>query len=106
MQAAIGVFRDQGISQIPIIDNERVVGGIQEVTLARLLHEGVDPRTVKLRDIMARALPEVAANISVDEVYRLLLSGNTGVMVRKEGRIAGIITRIDLVNFWDTPAAK
>lgn len=106
MQDAIRVFREMAISQIPIIEDNRVVGGVQEVTLARLLHEGRDPRTVKLREIMARPLPEVVEHISVDEVYRLLLSGNTGVMVRRGGKLAGIITRIDLVNFWDAPAMK
>jgi cystathionine beta-synthase len=106
MQDAINLCRDRAISQIPILEQERVVGGIQEVTLARLLHEGNDPDRVKLRLIMARPLPEVEANISVDEVYRLLLSGNTGVVVRRNGRIGGIITRIDLVNFWDAPKIR
>jgi cystathionine beta-synthase len=106
MHIAINMLRDKSISQVPIIENDRVVGGLQEVTLARLMHEGRDPRTVKLREIMARALPEVSDQTSVDEVYRLLLSGNTGVIVRKDGKIAGIITRIDLVNFWDAPTSK
>lgn len=106
VQDAINLCRDKAISQIPILEADRVVGGVQEVTLARLLHEGVDPRTIKLREIMARPLPEVDEHISVDEVYRRLLSGNTGVMVRRNGKIGGIITRIDLVNFWDAPAMK
>ena len=59
-----------------------------------------------LRPLMARPLPEVDAGTSIDEVYRILLSGNTGVMVRRGGKIAGIITRIDLVNFWDAPARR
>lgn len=106
LDEAITVLRDREVSQIPIIEDDRVVGGIQEVTLARLMHEGRDPRQVKLRQIMARALPEVDEQISVDEVYRLLLSGNTGVLVRRAGKLSGIITRIDLVNFWDKPRAK
>jgi cystathionine beta-synthase len=106
MQVAINMLRDKGISQVPIIEQDRVVGGLQEVTLARLMHEGRDPRTVKLREIMARPLPETGDQTSVDEVYRLLLSGNTGVIIRKAGKIAGIITRIDLVNFWDAPSSK
>lgn len=106
MQRAIELFRERGISQIPIIESGRVVGGLQEVTLARLLHEGQRPENVMLRDVMVRPLPEVDENISVDEIYRLLLSGNTGVLVRRHGRVAGIITRIDLVNFWDMPKKK
>lgn len=103
---AIKLLREQAISQIPIIENEHVIGGVQEVTLARLMHERQEPRKIKLREIMARALPELDATISVDEVYRILLSGNTGVVIRRSGKIAGIITRIDLVNFWDSPPRK
>ncbi len=106
MQDAIDACRDKGISQVPIVEGEHSVGAIQEVTLARLLHERHQPRAVKLSDIMARALPEVDDTISVDEIYRRLLSGNSGVLVRRGGHIAGIITRIDLVNFWDTPRAQ
>lgn len=102
MQDAIDLCRQEAISQIPILESGRSVGSIQEVTLARLLHDGHDPRGVKLRDIMARPLPEVEDSIKVDEIYRLLLSGNTGVLVRRGGRIVTIVTRIDLVNFWDS----
>ena len=101
---AISLLRDRGVSQVPILDGGRSVGSIQEVTLARMLHEGQDPRKIALRKVMARPLPEADASISLDEIYRLLLAGNTGVLVRHEGRIAGIITRIDLVNFWGSPA--
>jgi cystathionine beta-synthase len=105
-QAAIDLLRQHAISQVPIVEAGKIVGGIQEVTLARLLHEGQSPRDVKLRAIMARPLPEVDPGTSVDEVYRVLLSGNTGVIVRNKDKGFGIITRIDLVNFWDTPARR
>ena len=101
MQDAIQLFRKEGISQCPIIDGDRVVGGVQEVTLARLMHEGHNPAAVPLRDIMARPLPEVTANTTLDEIYRILMSGYTGVIARRDGRIGGIVTRIDLVNYWD-----
>ncbi len=106
MQDAIELCRDAAISQVPILDAGRVVGGIQEITLARLMHEGHDPRRVMLRDIMARPLPEADEGTTVDELYRLLLSGNTGVIIRRAGKICGIITRIDLVNFWDRAASQ
>ncbi|MDA7977893.1 MAG: cystathionine beta-synthase [Pirellulales bacterium] len=101
VQDAIDMCRDKSISQIPIVEGGQVVGGIQEVALARQLHGGTDPRIVKLRDIQARPLPEVDALTSVDEVYRHLMAGSTGVLVRQAGEIVGIVTRIDLVNFWN-----
>ena len=67
--------------------------------LARLLHDNRDRRALKLREVMARPLPEADEHMSLDEVYHLLMSGSTGVLVRRAGKIAGILTRIDLVEF-------
>ena len=106
VQDAVALCRVQAISQIPNNEGDRSVGSIQEVTLARLLHDGPAPEDVKLRGVMARPLLEVDATIALDEVYRLLMAGHTGVLVRRGGRIAGIITRIDLVEYWDRPPAS
>jgi cystathionine beta-synthase len=98
---AATLLREHGVSQIPILEDGRAVGGIQDVTLARLLHDDNGQRTRPLREVMARPLPEIDAETSLDEVYRLLMSGNSGALVRRRGEIAGIITRIDLVEYWD-----
>jgi cystathionine beta-synthase len=100
---AISLLRQYGISQLPVIEGSEVVGCIRELTLARLLHSGTDPRQVPIREIMARPMPVVEENVSIDEVYRLLSSGHSGVVVRSGADILGVVTRIDLVNFWDAP---
>ncbi len=103
-ESAIQLLRRHGISQIPVIEDGTVVGGLREITLARLLHARRDPRQVNVREIMARPLPQVDEGMDVDEVYRQLLSGSSGVIVTRGGKVAGILTRIDLVEFWDTLA--
>ena len=45
-------------------------------------------------------------SVHLDEVYRLLLSGNTGVLVTHEGKVLDIITRIDLVQYYKTQRGK
>ena len=100
-ETAIKRLREHGISQLPVIDNGKLVGGIREITVARLLHDQRDPNRVLVRDVMARPLPQVDPHTDVNEVYRLLLSGHSGVVVTREGKIEGIVTRIDLVNFWE-----
>ena len=42
----------------------------------------------------------------LDEAYRLLLSGNTGVLVVADGKVVDIVTRIDLVRYWDETRRK
>ena len=101
---AIKLLQEHGISQVPVVEDGKVVGGLRELTLARLLHSGTDPRQVPIREIMARPLPTIDEHTDLDEVYRILSSGSSGVVVvRSNGEIAGIITRIDLVAFWDAP---
>src|SRR5262249_27244586 len=69
---AVVQLQVNGISQLPVLRDGRSVGSIQEVTLARLLHDGIDPATVRVGDVMARPLPQVDSRVHLDEAYRLL----------------------------------
>ena len=104
--AAVRLLRNHGISQLPVVENGKVVGCIRELTIARLLHQRTDPKQVPVREIMARPMVKVDENVDLDEVYRLLSAGNSGVLVLRNSKIAGIITRIDLINFWDDPSGE
>jgi cystathionine beta-synthase len=98
---AVRLCAAHGVSQLPVLENGHSVGSMVEITLARLFHEARDPRAVRIREVMARPLPEVAASTSLDEVYRLLLAGTTAVLVRGAAGAWGLIARIDLVEFWN-----
>lgn len=98
---AIEILRSAGISQLPVMDHGKPVGSVQEITAARLLHDLSDPKTVPVGEIMARPLPQVALATHLDEVYRLLMAGHSGVMVEHNGGIVGIVTRIDLIEYWN-----
>jgi len=101
-ETAIQRLREHDVSQMPVIDDGRLVGSIREITVARLLHDRRDPNEVPVREVMARPLPRVEFGTDVNEVYRLLMSGHSGVMVMHGRAIEGIVTRIDLVGFWET----
>lgn len=100
-EQAIHLLEATGISQLPVMDGGRPVGSVQEVTLARLLHDGKDPTQVAISEVMARPLPVVDVHTHLDEAYRLLLAGYTGVLATADGRVTDIITRIDLIHYWD-----
>lgn len=101
---AIAIMEHAGISQVPVLRDQRSVGSVQEVTLARVLRDGRDPLSVVVGEIMARPLPQLDESAHLDEAYRLLLSGNTGVLVAREEMVIDIVTRIDLVRFWSSLA--
>ncbi len=104
---AIALLQSAGYSQIPVLSPEgKTVGCIQEVTLARFLHDHRDPAKSTVGEVMARPLPVLETTVHLDEAYRLLLAGNTGVLATVDGKIVDIITRIDLVQYWDSARAK
>jgi cystathionine beta-synthase len=99
--SAIELMQNAGISQLPVLQDGKPVGSIQEVTLARVLHDHTDPGQVSVSEIMAKPLPQLDVAVHLDEAYRLLMSGNTGVLAVSEGRVVDIITRIDLIQYWN-----
>ncbi|UCC30445.1 MAG: pyridoxal-phosphate dependent enzyme [Phycisphaerales bacterium] len=100
---AIVLLRRHDISQLPVVEEGKVVGCVRELTLARLLHSRSDPRQIPVGETMAKPMPTVDEHVDLDEVYRLLLSADSAVIVLRAGKIAGIVTRIDLVSFWHEP---
>jgi cystathionine beta-synthase len=103
VRSAVEIMQATGISQLPVLRDGVSVGSIQEVTLARILHDRGDPETVKVEEVMARPLPLLDVDTHLDEAYRLLLAGNTGVLAVSDGVVLDIITRIDLVQYWNRP---
>src|SRR5437868_1026401 len=103
---AIELMEATGISQLPVMDGGRPVGSVQEVTLARVLHDDRDPSLIAIGEVMARPLPVMDVHTHLDEAYRLLLAGYTGVLATQDGKVTDIVTRIDLIHYWDQTRAK
>ncbi len=103
---AIEALQSAGISQLPVLQGGKPVGSIQEVTLARVLHDNSDPNQVTVGEIMAQPLPQLNVTTHLDEAYRLLLAGNTGVLAVENAKVVDIITRIDLVQYWNQVRKK
>ncbi len=101
LSEVIRLLQTSGISQLPVLDGGKSVGSIQEVTLARILHDHSNPDDVTVGDVMVRPLPQLETTVHLDEAYRLLLAGNTGVLASHDGQVVDIVTRIDLVHYWN-----
>src|SRR5207244_10404664 len=60
---AIEMLQAVGISQLPVLENSKPVGSVQEVTLARVLHDNRDPSQIAVGEIMAKPLPQLDVSI-------------------------------------------
>ena len=97
---AISLIQEFNISQLPVIDGESIVGSLTEASLMHILHDGIESGERDIASVMGKPLPSLDENTDISEAYRVLLSGVTGIVVKRENAPAGLITRTDLMNFW------
>lgn len=83
-----------GISQLPVVDGNRVVGIVTEEGIVRNLSPNIADEPVE--KIMEPPLPTVSEDTDISAI-RPLLELHPGVLVTKKGELVGIITRSDLL---------
>jgi predicted transcriptional regulator len=88
------VMMRHAISQMPVINGNKVIGTITEETIIRNLRSNLAEE--KAKNVMDSALPMVQEETGVDTI-RPMLEKNQGVLVARGREILGIITRSDLL---------
>lgn len=98
---AVNLMKEHGISQLPIMKDDRVVGSVQELTLINRLSRSRNPDRLfssSVYNIMDTPFATVESDIDIDVVVNLLQKGNPAVLVMDMRRIVGIITKIDVLS--------
>jgi predicted transcriptional regulator len=88
------IMMRHAISQMPVIDGHRVVGTITEESIIRKLGSNIAGE--KVENVMDPPLPMVSEETSIN-VIRPLLERRQGVLVMRNGKVVGIITRSDFL---------
>jgi len=102
---AIELMQRYGISQIPVVRHEPaesladIVGSIRERGLLERLFLNESAMTDEVAGAMERPLPAVEIGDTVDTVFADLTGGSPAVVVSREGRPAGVLTRADLLEY-------
>ena len=82
------------ISQMPVLDGNRVVGTITEESIIKNLSANIARE--KVRKVMGPPLPTIAEETTTDAIHPLL-ERHPGLLVTKGKELVGIITRSDLL---------
>jgi len=101
---AIDTLQRFGISQMPVSERpddaiEGIVGSISERSLLERAYH--DPSIVErtVGEVMERPLPTIATSAALDEAFQLLSDGAPALVAVSEGRPAGIVSKLDLLEF-------
>lgn len=101
LSRAVDLMHQYNISQLPVIDESTVVGSLDDASLMKLLHDGIDFTQQQISAVMGKPMPTLDAETDVAEAYRVLLSGATGIIVTRDLVPVGVITRADLITHWE-----
>lgn len=93
---ALQVMSVNGITQLPVIENEKSVGAVRENGLLGKLIENKDLMTSPVSAVMEDPFPVVEVDSPFDEM-RGLLKKSPAILVKDFNRITSIITRSDLL---------
>jgi len=95
----VEIMKSHGYSQLPVFEEKQSVGSISEKTILRQILAGKDLAqisSIPTRDIMEEAFPQVSEDAPLTLISSLL-QVYSAVLISKKGKIAGIITKADLL---------
>jgi cystathionine beta-synthase len=97
VRQALTLMNTRGVSQIPVLENGQSVGGLIEGTLMTraLAQPALLDRPVS--EVMDPPFPEVEATTPTDRVGAMLTRENPAALVRREGKLVGIVSRYDVL---------
>jgi cystathionine beta-synthase len=102
---AIDQLQQFGISQLPVSeapDGDALSGIVGSVSEKGLLDRAYrNPEIVErtVGEVMDRPLPTLEQGASLDDAFRLLSDGASALLVVNEDRPAGVVTKLDLLEF-------
>jgi predicted transcriptional regulator len=84
-----------GFSQLPVVDDGRVIGSVSETALLRALGEP-SGRKSRVRDVLETSYPVVDETFPAD-LLPPILGRYPAVLVAHRGELSGIVTKADLI---------
>src|SRR6059036_1947592 len=99
VREAADMMRQYNVSQLPVMDTGILVGSLREEILMKALLQNPKLYDDYVAKVMEKPFPIVEPGADLEQVYKLLLRGSPAVVVGKENRLEGIITRIDVIEY-------
>lgn len=97
VRQALNLMNTWAVSQIPVLENGESVGGLIEGTLMTRALSQPSLLDRPVREVMDPPFPEVAAGTPADRVGAMLTRESPATLVRKDGKLIGIVSRYDVL---------
>ncbi len=98
VRQALNLMSTYNVSQLPVLDGGDGVGAVSEQVLMGKALEAPALLDTPVGDVMDAPFPVVDADLPVDRLTALLSRETPAALVRRDGKIAGIVTRYDVLH--------
>ena len=100
VRKALDLMREHDISQVPVLDTGKPVGGVLDHELMTSVMERPVLVDSPISSLMGPSFPVVNIDVLVDDVIKQLKSKkHPAVLVEEDQKIVGILSRYDLIEF-------
>ena len=96
---AARMLKDENVGLAPVVEGQRLVGTLTDRDIVmRVVAEGRDPQTIKVRDVASSDLVTVDPQQDLDEALRLMASHQVRRLpvVEEDGHVVGILAQADV----------
>jgi cystathionine beta-synthase len=95
---SVMAMKEHGVSQLPVIDEGRLVGIVTESDLLAKLVDGRASLASAVAEVMFRNVRTIRAREDASKLLEIFGEGLVGLVVDETDRLLGIITKMDLVD--------
>lgn len=98
LQDAVEAFKSREISQMPVMENDQLVGSISEKSILKAMLEDKDAMQKLVGDHVSPLFPYVQSSDSISKISALISKDNSAVLVKDDAGATHIITQYDLIH--------
>ncbi len=90
---------DNGFSQLPVVDEERLLGGVNEADLLRAVVDDAQGFELKVKEVMNSNFPSVPVSLAKRDLAERMQGEPALAVVTPERDFLGMVTRSDLLGY-------
>ena len=91
------LMNQHDISQLPVADNGRYVGSVNEYQVLNLLIADSSARNHPVSEVMSEPFPSVSPSVKMDQISKMINKNTQAVLVVNSSGDPDIVTRSDLI---------
>lgn len=99
LSKAVTLFKERGISQVPVTDHGKLAGILTESDTLRVLVDGNVTGTTRVAEVMVRKVATVAPHTPASELPHIFERGEVALVVDDDRNVLGLVTKLDLIEY-------